>query len=121
MKLEGMDGWATFYVSPLPPLSYLVSMHKFPHDMAHLFLYTRHRGGGYVMLIGNINKLTSRRHARNGPMCVHLLSNLLTAAHFQKTEEKSEAGIELSRAMRKCVLCHMRRTKAQISLHIRAV
>ena len=27
----------------------------------------------------------------------------------------------LSRAMRKCVLCHMRTTKAQISLRIRAV
>ena len=27
----------------------------------------------------------------------------------------------MSRAMRKCVLCHMRTTKAQISLRIRAV
>ena len=30
-------------------------------------------------------------------------------------------GKHLSRAMRKCVLCHMRTTKAQISLRIRAV
>ena len=29
--------------------------------------------------------------------------------------------IEMSQAMRKCVLCHMRTTKAQISLRIRAV
>ena len=29
--------------------------------------------------------------------------------------------LQVSRAMRKCVLCHMRPTKAQISLHIHAV
>ena len=29
--------------------------------------------------------------------------------------------INLSRAMRKCVLCHKRTTKAQISLRIRAI
>ena len=29
--------------------------------------------------------------------------------------------LQLSRAMRKCALCHMRTTKAQISLRIRAV
>ena len=29
--------------------------------------------------------------------------------------------LNMSQAMRKCVLCHMRTTKAQISLRIRAV
>ena len=32
-----------------------------------------------------------------------------------------ESRINFSRVMRKCVLCHMRTTKAQISLRIRAV
>ena len=55
----------------------------------------------------------------------HLSSQgMLTNAQWQQDiwqDEHTLSIFNMSRAMRKCVLCHMRTTKAQISLRIRAV
>ena len=50
----------------------------------------------------------------------HFLPNILTSLIGAKPHSSS-LQIDMSQAMRKCVLCHMRTTKAQISLRIRAV
>ena len=53
-------------------------------------------------------------------LCPQSTKELCSLAKYIKTAFTMRT-INMSRAMRKCVLCHMRTTKAQISLRIRAV
>ena len=62
--------------------------------------------------------LPSPKLCKINSVCIVIYFNLDKAVSYQHGRRPLPW---LSRAMRKCVLCHMRTTKAQISLRIRAV
>ena len=120
---------------------------KFTHDLTQIQHYYRYVCDMHCTFnitltcsikIYLINSLTTmklqeqaKKHELNGPWyekrnhrVVWLLHALTASRQGKRCDSLCEASfssIYMSRAMRKCVLCHMRTTKAQISLRIHAV
>ena len=52
---------------------------------------------------------------------MYVYFSLITQIKYSQSQNNMTKVIKMSQAMRKCVLCHMRTTKVQISLRIRTV